>query len=84
MPTDVRSEFRRLLKMFISYFQIGGGLAFAFDLNFPPIFASAMDFLSGIVNVNFISLMPLGCVLPSNYHKALLGYTLFRSSSVSR
>ncbi len=62
--------------MFVSYFQIVGGLAFAFDLAFPPVFASAMDVLSGIVNVNFVSLMPLGCIVPTNYHKALLGYTI--------
>jgi len=35
-----------------------------------------MDFVSGIVNFNFISLMPLGCIFPSNYHRMLLGYTM--------
>jgi hypothetical protein len=67
---------QQVLKIVVSYFQIVGGLAFAFDLRFPPVYSTVMDFLSGVVNVNFLSLMPLGCVFPSNYHTQLLGYTL--------
>ena len=35
-----------------------------------------MDALSSIVNLNFISLAPLGCIVRSNYHASLLTYTI--------
>ena len=77
---DEASEFiekvQPVSKIILSYFQVATGLAFVFDLRFPPIFSKSMEFVSGIVNLNFISLMPLGCIFPSNYHSMLLGYTL--------
>ena len=63
-------------KTAISYFQIVGGLSFAFEMKFPPVFNHTMAFMHGILSVNVISLMPLGCILPSNYHTSLVYYTI--------
>ena len=63
-------------KIVLSYLQVVGGFSIACDIQFPPVFSSSMEFMSGFVNFNFISLMPMGCIFPANYHRTLLGYTL--------
>ena len=63
-------------KIALSYLQVVTVFFVAFDIQFPPIFARVTEKMSGIVNLNFLNLMPLGCILPSNYHRMLLGYTL--------
>jgi len=73
--TGIFEKVQPVIKIIFSYFQVVGGLSFAFALQFPPVFSSSMDFMSGLVNLNFISLMPLGCIFPSNYHTMLFGYT---------
>ena len=65
-----------ILKILFSYFQIATTLPFVLNLRFPPIFSSSLKVVSGIVNVNVISLMPVGCLLSSNFHTTLLAYTL--------
>ena len=73
--TEIIEKIQPVAKISLSYYQIVGGLSFAFSLRMPPYFSQSMEFMSGIVNLNFISLMPLGCIFPSNYHGMLLGYT---------
>ena len=29
------------------------------------------------MNLNFVSLMPLGCIVQSDFHHQMVGYTLF-------
>ena len=33
------------------------------------------NFFGSVVNLNFISLIPLGCIMPSDFHHQLVGYT---------
>ena len=47
-----------------------------FDLNFPPAFSKFTSFMSAIVNLDFLNLMPLGCITASDFHRTLLFMTL--------
>ena len=60
----------------LSYLQITGGLSFNLDMNFPPMFTQVMGVVAAVVNVEFLNMMPLGCVMTSNFHHTLLAYTL--------
>ncbi|GMH93738.1 hypothetical protein TrVE_jg12166 [Triparma verrucosa] len=60
----------------LSYLQITGGLSFDLDMNFPPMFTQLMGVVAAVVNVEFLNMMPLGCVMTSNFHHTLLAYTL--------
>ncbi|GMH79018.1 hypothetical protein TrST_g1172 [Triparma strigata] len=62
-------------KIMLSYFQVVGALSFNFDINFPPLFTMLMSFVSSIVNLEFLNMMPVGCVMTTNYHHTLLVYT---------
>ena len=65
-----------ILKVLLSYYQIVSMLPFVLNLTFPPIFTSLTDIFGSIVNLNFVSLMPLGCIMQSDFHHQMLGYTL--------
>ncbi|GMI11479.1 hypothetical protein TrLO_g5191 [Triparma laevis f. longispina] len=65
-----------ILKVLLSYYQIVTMLPFVLDLKFPPIFTSLTDVFGSIVNLNFVSLMPLGCIMQSDFHHQMIGYTL--------
>ncbi|GMH57983.1 hypothetical protein TL16_g02514 [Triparma laevis f. inornata] len=68
---------RPYAKIMLSYWQVVGALAFNFDLGFPPLFSIIfMTFISSIVNLEFLNMLPLGCVMNTNYHDTLLSYTL--------
>jgi hypothetical protein len=72
---ETLQESKPILKMCLSYLQISSGLSFAFDLQFPDMFTSLMNFVGNVVNLDFLSLMPLGCVMPSNFYSTLVIYT---------
>jgi hypothetical protein len=64
-------------KIVLSYFQVVGALSFNFDIEFPPFFTMVMTYISSIVNLDFLNMLPVGCVMSSfNYHHTLLIYTL--------
>ena len=46
------------------------------DVEFPRLFTKFMMFANSIVNLEFLNLMPLGCVMKVDYHGSLLIYTL--------
>ncbi|GMI13746.1 hypothetical protein TrLO_g2474, partial [Triparma laevis f. longispina] len=70
------NEARPYGKIMLSYYQIVGGISFSFAVNFPPMFTKLMSVVSSVVNVEFINMMPLGCVMKSSFHHTLLIYTL--------
>ena len=45
-------------------------------MNFPPVFTKFLSFTSSIVNLDFLNLMPLGCITTSDFHRTLLVMTL--------
>jgi len=62
-------------KIFLSYAQIVGGFSFNFGIRFGPVF-SAVARVFSFANLDFISMTPIGCVVPVTYHSQLLVYTL--------
>ena len=76
---DTKEKFMLLLpalKIITSYTQIVTNFSFVFEIKFPPVFSSMMDIVGSIVNVDIINFMPLDCVVVSNFHSKLVGYTL--------
>ncbi|GMI00164.1 hypothetical protein TrLO_g11697 [Triparma laevis f. longispina] len=51
-------------------------MCLCFDLNFPPAFTKFLSFTSSIVNLDFLNLMPLGCITDSDFHRTLVMMTL--------
>ena len=49
-------------KILLAYFQVAGGLSFAFQLRFPPMFTNFMKICKNVLSLDVISLMPLGCL----------------------
>ncbi|GMH50052.1 hypothetical protein TL16_g00680 [Triparma laevis f. inornata] len=79
---DARSKYKVLmkakgpiLKVLVSYYQVMTMLPFVLDLNFSPVFTMVSNFFGSVVNLNFISLIPLGCIMPLDFHHQLVGYT---------
>ena len=64
-----------ILKVLVSYYQVMTMLPFILDLSFPPVFTMVSNLFGSVVNLNFISLMPLGCIMPSDFHHQMVGYT---------
>ncbi|GMH87941.1 hypothetical protein TL16_g11009 [Triparma laevis f. inornata] len=63
-------------KILLAYFQVAGGLSFAFRLRFPPMFTNFMNICKNVLSLDVISLMPLGCLTSkSNFHYNMLAYT---------
>ncbi|GMI11382.1 hypothetical protein TrVE_jg4951 [Triparma verrucosa] len=80
---DARSTYKGLvkakgpvLKVLVSYYQVMTMLPFVLNLSFPPVFTTVSNLFSSVVNLNFISLMPLGCIMPSDFHHQMVGYTV--------
>jgi hypothetical protein len=59
-----------------SYLQIIGALGWGLSITFPPAFRSFVSFTSSIVNLDFLNLMPLGCITTSDFHRRLVVMTL--------
>jgi hypothetical protein len=62
-------------KILLSYAQIVSGFSFNFSIRFPPVFSGIVSVFS-FANLDFVSVTPMGCVMPITYHHQLLGYTL--------
>ncbi|GMH95180.1 hypothetical protein TL16_g13095 [Triparma laevis f. inornata] len=63
-------------KILLAYFQVAGGLSFAFRLRFPPMFTDFMNLAKGVLSLDVLSLMPIGCITSnSNFHYSMLAYT---------
>ena len=52
------------------------GFSFVYDLRFPRIFSAVTNAISTLVNVDFVSFMPIGCLTETNFHHSLVGYTI--------
>ena len=65
-----------IVKIIFSFYQIVTMLPFVLDITFPPLFTKISNFFGSIVNLNFVNLMPIGCIMPSNFHHQMMGYTL--------
>jgi hypothetical protein len=64
------------IKVVFAYYQVVGGLGFLFGIKFPPIFSSVISIFGGMVSLDFISFLPLGCMAPAHFYNTLLVYTL--------
>jgi len=65
-----------ILKVLVSFYQVITMLPFVLDLTFPPVFTMVSNFFGSIVNLNFVTLMPIGCIMQSDFHHVMMGYTL--------
>ena len=63
------------LKILMAYFQISSSFSFNFGLKFPSMFTGLMAYLS-FTNFDFVSLVPVGCMVTVTYHYYLVGYTV--------
>ena len=63
------------LKILMAYFQISSSFSFNFGLKFPSMFTELMAYLS-FTNLDFVSLVPVGCMVTVTYHYYLVGYTV--------
>ena len=64
------------IKVVFAYYQVVGGLGFLFGIKFPPIFSAVTSIFGGMVSLDFISFLPLGCMAPAHFYNTLLVYTL--------
>ncbi|GMI51691.1 hypothetical protein TeGR_g9851 [Tetraparma gracilis] len=82
----VKSRFERLMdfvdaiapvgKILLSYWQIASGLSYVFEIPLPRISKKMMAFFASIVNMDFLEMMPLGCMYKSDFYLTLLMYTI--------
>ena len=63
---------RPKLKILVSLYQIIGGLGATFAIPFPNIYEQIVSVVSGILTIELPSLMPIGCLAPSNFHSLLV------------
>ena len=63
------------IKIVFSYFQVVGGLGSLFGIKFPPLYSRVTSFIGGVVSLDFISFLPLGCMAPTDFYSSLLAYT---------
>ncbi|GMH68263.1 hypothetical protein TrST_g5438 [Triparma strigata] len=68
-------KYQPIIKIIFTYFQVVGSLGFLYGLNFPPIFSTATSIFGGIFSLDFISIMPLGCIAPADFYVKLVVYT---------
>ena len=64
-----------IVKVVFAYFQVVGGLSFVFSMRFPPIYSAVSGIVGGLFSMDFVSLMPLGCMTTINFYNSLLFYT---------
>ncbi|GMH48343.1 hypothetical protein TrRE_jg8423 [Triparma retinervis] len=70
-----RQGVQTVSKILLSYVQIVSGFSFNFGIRFPDLFARVMSVFA-FANLDFLSLTPIGCIFPTNYHRQLLVYTI--------
>ena len=73
---ELVAKYQPPAKILLSYYQIVCGLGFVYDLRFPKFFTNAINWVSTVVNLDFVSFMPLGCMAETSFYHSLLGYTL--------
>ena len=62
-------------KIFLSLIQVLIQIGPVFEIVFPPVFSSVLNW-TGILQLDLFSLMPLPCLFESDFHKTLLLRTL--------
>ncbi|GMH97930.1 hypothetical protein TrVE_jg8351 [Triparma verrucosa] len=67
---------RSKLKILASSWQIVGSLQDVLGLALPVIFAEFIATISNVVNLDYFSLLPLGCIVDTSFHNKLLVATL--------
>ena len=75
MPPPPAKQVQSVIKIVFSYFQVVGQLGFLFGIKFPPLYSRVTSFIGGIVSLDFISFLPLGCMAPADFYSSLLAYT---------
>ncbi|GMH64547.1 hypothetical protein TrLO_g13468 [Triparma laevis f. longispina] len=69
-------KYQPIIKIIFTYYQVVGSLGFVYILNFPRDFYAVTSVFGGIVSLDFISFIPLGCIAPADFYSELLAYTL--------
>lgn len=69
-------KYQPIIKIIFTYYQVVDSLGFVYILNFPPDFYAVTSVFGGIVSLDFISFIPLGCIAPADFYSELLAYTL--------
>jgi len=63
-------------KILVSCFQIVSQFEFVLNIRFPRVFEKFMRWAASVANLNLISLVPVGCVVETNFYTTLTFYTL--------
>ena len=61
-------------RILISLVQVLNGIGISFNLRWPPCFERMLGALS-VVELNFLSIVPLSCSYPITFHGTLIAYT---------
>jgi len=64
------------MKILISLYQVLGSLGFVFQITYPPWYEDTIANLSGLIQIDFPSLLPLECVWPIAFDGLLVLRTL--------
>ena len=64
------------LRIIVSFAQVLSGTGTVFDIRWPPIMTNFLSWM-GIFTLDFINLMPMDCVLSTNYHWSLVISTVW-------
>ena len=60
------------IKILITLWQILGGLGSTFSIPFPPFYEQAVTAVGGVLQIELPSIMPLDCMLPTNFYKKIM------------
>ena len=75
---DCLAKFEVKIRILISFYQVLKRLGFVFQIPYPPLYTAFLEWTS-LFTLEFlfdIDILPLGCIMSSNYHTSLLFYTL--------
>ena len=82
-PVQNKLETARVkVRIILSFFQVLSSLGVVFDFPSLPIWDMIKSYF-GMLSLDFISVMPLGCLGEVNYHDTLLFRTLFPLAVIS-
>jgi len=60
------------IKILFSLWQILSGIGATFSIPFPPFYEQVVSAVGGVLQVQLPSIMPLGCIVETNYHYMLI------------
>ena len=60
------------IKILVSLWQILGGIGATFSIPFPPFYEQAVSTVGGILQIELPSLMPLDCMISTNFYDKLI------------